>query len=361
MSQTIHSQASALIEGVAHCLPLKAQNDFRFLMREIVLGNLTALSPGGNLVHPGGPVAGSSAPPAGVTTEVTGANGVFSVAIANPSSAKPGTVFHEISYSPLKSFTRDVVTMPPTTDANTSIPNPGGKFFFRRRSSFDKKTWGPYEPVSTSPIDAGLVESSAMSAGSSFNQTNFGVVNSAAYGGAVRVTVSGTGGLLTSYTAVKGRSQAVRPSATIVGVPPSVDRFVGWDGNQFLLKPTLAAVLADNLEPVGKVSVVSTGVPTLPTIDPVISGGQVVGFNVTSGGSGASQPYTLTFGSVGAGVGATVGAQNIQNGVLISVAPGNPGSGYSGGTTVTASGGSGGGAPGGGTAIGGNGGRLSAV
>ena len=198
-----------------------------------------------------------------------------------------------------------------------------------------------------------------MGAAAAFNQTNFGVVNSQASGSLALVTISGTGGDLTPYSAVRGATEVIRPSGTIVGVVPESEQFVGYDGNQFILKPTLASVLADNLEPVGKVSVVGTGTPTLPTISPIVAGGGVVGFNVVSGGSGASEPYTLTI--TGAGTGATAGAQTIVAGVLIAVAPGNAGSGYGGGTTVTPSGGSGGGASGGGTAVGGNGGRLSNV
>ena len=110
-------------------------------------------------------------------------------------------------------------------------------------------------------------------------------------------------------------------------------------------------------------SVVSTAVPTLPTIAPVVIGGYIIGFNIISGGAGASEPYDLAFGSVGGGSGASFGAQTITNGVLTFIAPGAPGNGLSsGGTTVTASGGAGGGGQsGGGTAQGGNGGRLTAV
>jgi hypothetical protein len=144
-------------------------------------------------------------------------------------------------------------------------------------------------------------------------------------------------------------------------VKPSSTQFVGWNGQNYVLKPTLAAVLADDLTPIGAVSVVGTGAPTLPTIVPIISGGGIIGYNVTAGGAGASAPYTLTLATFGGGVGATFGPQTIVGGVLISVAPGNPGTVYPGGTTVVASGGVFPGTAGGGGTAGGNGGRMTAV
>lgn len=360
MSQTIQANLKVQVESVARMLPPSARDDFRALMNDGIIANLIAQAPGGNLIQPGGAPVGSSAPPVGVTHTASGANGVVTVAITNPATAKQANnILHEISYSPLKSFTQSVTTLPPTTSTNVQVQQPGALNYYRLRSSFDGKTWGPYTLSAQTPIDAGLVESSAMAPAAAFNQTNFGEVNSQASGSSAEVTVSGPGGLLTAYTAVKGSTQQVRPSATIVGIAPGSEQFVGWDGEQFRLKPSLADVFADDLEPVGKVSVVSTATPTPPTIVPIVVGGGVVGFDVTAGGAGASQPYTLVI--VGAGVGATAGAQSIVAGVLQSVAPGNAGSGYGGGTTVTVTGGSGGSTPGGGTSIGGNGGRLTAV
>lgn len=361
MSQTVQANPQALIESMARTFPPSAQDDVRNLM-SLLVANVTYLSPGGNLVQIGGAQAGSSTPPAGVAWTVQGANGVFTASITDPGTAKPNTIWHEVSYSPLVSFTQNVTTLPATTGLSVTIPAPGQSYFFRLRSSFDKKTWTPYLLASTSIIAAGLVESAAMAAGAAFNQTNYGVVNSQAAGSSASVTISGTGGDLTAYTAVRGATELLRPSGTIVGVTPGSEQFVGWDGEQYHLKPTLASVLADNLEPVGKVSVVSTAMPTLPTIIPVISGGGIVGFNVTAGGAGASQPYTLTITDPGGpGTGATAGAQTIVAGVLQSVAPGNAGENYDGNTVVTPSGGTGGGSSGGGTAVGGNGGRLTAV
>lgn len=359
MSNTIQSGHQARIESIARSMPPKAQEDMRQLLTSVI-HNLTALSPGGNLLEIGGAQANASKPPTGVTHTVQGANAQYTVGITNPSSPQGTQIWHEISYSPLKSFTQGRVTMEPTTDTSVQIPSPGGSFFFRLRSSFDKKTWSNYQYASTSPVKAGLVSSAATSSGGAFNQTNFAEVNSQAAGTSAAVTISGVGGLLSAYTAVKGAAQQVRPSATIVGVTPQSTQFVGFDGTSFALKPTLAAVLSDNLEPVGKVSVVSTAPPTPPTIVPIVTAGSVLGYQVTNGGSGATQPYVLTVVG-GGGSGATTGTQTIVGGVLIAVAPGQPGTGYGGGTSVTVSGGGPSGTPGGGTAQGGNGGRMTNV
>ena len=364
MSQTVQANPRALVENVARNLPPDAADDFRNLMNEIVLGNLTALSPGGNLIKAGGSQPGSSAPPQGVGFSVSGANGVFTVTITPPASAKASTVWYEISYGPLASFTQGVTTMAPSSSLSASIPAPGVSAFFRLRASFDKQSWSAYQLASTAAINAGLVVAEAMASAAAFNQTNYAEVNSQAVGSSAIVTIGGTGGPLTSYTAVKGGTKLVMPSATIVGVAPGSEQFVAVTGDpQFVLKPNLASVFDNGLSPVGKVSVVSTAIPTLPTIHPIIAGGGIVGFDVVDGGAGASQPYTLSISDPGGpGAGATAGTQTIVAGVLVSVAPGNAGHDYDGNTIVTPSGGSGGGGqPGGGTAAGGNGGRLTAV
>jgi hypothetical protein len=99
------------------------------------------------------------------------------------------------------------------------------------------------------------MSSAAIEPGATFNQTNYAEVNSPSTGTGEEITISGSGGLLSSYTAVKGSVQTVRPSATIINADSGTDQYVGWDGGQYQTKSTLASVLADNLEPVGKVTV----------------------------------------------------------------------------------------------------------
>jgi hypothetical protein len=253
MSQTALANPRALVESIARILPQHAQDDFRNLMNSIILDNLVALSPGGSLLQIGGPKQGASAPPVGVTHQVQGANGVLTVSIANPPSPQGTTVFHEFSYSPIISFTKRVTTLPPTQNTAITIPAVGGNYYCRLRSSYDKKTWSPYTLSSTRPIDAGFVESSAMSPGAAFNQTNFAVVSAASVGIESAITINGTGGQFTPYTAIKGTVQSSRPAATIIAPYLGPNAFVGWDGSQYQLKSTLAAVLADDLEPVGAV------------------------------------------------------------------------------------------------------------
>jgi len=271
MSQTIQSNPQALVESVARMLAPSARDDFRNLMNEVILANLTALSPGGNLLRAGGAPAGASAPPVGVTHAVIGANGVLTVGITNPVTPTSTPIYHEFSYSPLVSFKGPgVTTLPPTTATSFQVPAVGGNYYCRLRSSFDRKTWSGYTLSSTQPIDSGYVESSALSSGATFNQTNFAVVETAFEGSGAAVSIHGTAGQFTPYPAIKGSVQSLRPSATIIATELAPNQFVAWDGSQFRLTSTLADLFADDLEPVGA----------------VIAGGGTPGGGGASGGNG---------------------------------------------------------------------------
>jgi hypothetical protein len=254
MSQSIQSYPLSLIEDFVGGLPPKSQDSARTFLRDIVMNNLTALSPGGNLLMPNGAPSGGSKAPSGVTHSTVGANGVYTVAINNPPTVQGTPIYHEVSYSPLKSFTKSVTTLPMTTATNIQIPAVGVNNFVRLRSSFDGKTWSNYQLSSTEPINAGYVESSAMAPGAAFNQSNFALVAAPSSGSGAVVSISGPSSALTPYTAVKGTTQSLRPSATIVGAFLGPNEFVGYDGQSYQLRATLADVLADNLEPVGKVT-----------------------------------------------------------------------------------------------------------
>lgn len=299
------------------------------------------------------------APPAEASVSVTAANGIYSIQITNPSNPQNTPIYHEVSYSTVKNFSQNVITLSPSTATGVVIPAPGQTMFFRLRSSYDRSTWNNYQLAQTSAVQSGLQSSAAMANNAPLNQSNFAMVDSIANGASAAIRVYGTAGPYHSYVDVKGGVQSVVPSATIINASYNSTAIVAYDGVKFRTSPILPGIFDDTWKPVGVVSVVGAGAPTLPAISPIISGGQIIGYNVTSGGAGATGNYTLTLGSTGGGTGATFGAQNIQNGVLISVAPGNPGSGYSGGTTVTVSGGVFTGQTGGGGAVGGNGGRLT--
>lgn len=207
-------------------------------------------------------------------------------------------------------------------------------------------------------IDAGYQGSSAIENGVVLNQTNYASVDSVSSGSSANVRVYGAAGPGKQYASIKGGTEKIQPSATIVGVAYNSNPVVAFDGAQYQVKKTLPEVLEDGLTPIGTVSVVGSGTVTLPAVSLVLgSGGAVIGWNVTSQGNGLTGDVTLTINTT-SGTGATSGAQTIQNGKLISVAPGNPGSGYGSGDTVTVTGGVYGGATGGGRSIGGNGGRL---
>lgn len=322
---------------------------------------IESVLPGGNWPTPGGVKATGAATPQGIGFSVTGANGAYSYSVSNPGN-QGKQVWFRISYSTLKSFTQNVTVLPVTNATSGSVNIPGASLFFQLESSFDQVNWSKPLLASTSAIASGLVSSGATSNAGAFNQTNYGVVTSTAVGSTAEVQVQGANGPYTSMVAQKGPAQSSLPGATIVGVTPGSDQFVGWNGSKYVLRTTLADVLADDtVTPIGKVSVVETGVPVLPTVALVLgAGGAVIAWNVLTEGNGLTGPVTL-FINTSTGTGATPGVQTIQNGKLISIAPGNPGQLYAGGDTVTVTGGVGGGTPGGGTALGGNGGRLTAV
>lgn len=324
--------------------------------------NVQAALPGGQWVTPGGTKQTGSVTPTGTAFTVTGANGAFNIAIGNPTNAQGKTVWFEISYSPLASFTQNVVTMPLSSATTAHLNAPGASYYFRLRTSFDQVNWTPYQMAAGNPVASGLVSSAATANAGALNQTNFGVVTSTATGSTAEVMVQGANGPYTSLVAQKGPRQSSLPGAVIVGFNPGTDQFIAYDGSKYVARSTLAGVLADDtLTPIGKVSVVDVGAPALPAVSIVrASGGGVIAWNVTDPGNGLTGPVTLLI-VTSTGTGATPGPQTIQNGKLISIGPGNPGQNYAGGDTVDVSGGISPGVPGGGTAIGGNGARMTAV
>ena len=206
------------------------------------------------------------------------------------------------------------------------------------------------------PVSAGLQSSAASDAATVLNQTNFANVDSVAAGATAIVRVFGKAGPNTQYPAVKGAAETILPSATIINVPLSSTQVVGYDGENYQSRGTLPEQLMDGITPTGTVSVVGGGAVTLPVIVPYEVSGAILGYNVTNQGNGLTANVVINV--VGTGVGATTGTQVISGGKLLSVAPGNIGSGYGVGTTCTVSGGTYSGATGGGQNIGGNGGRF---
>lgn len=296
--------------------------------------------------------------PSQAAISAVGSNGAFNVTVTPGSSSEPGTVWHEITSSPVKGFTSGVAVEALTTATNVVVNKPGQNLFFRVRSSYNKAVFNQPTLSGQSASSSGLVSSAATNSAGSFNQTNLGTVTSVSAGATAAIQVQGAGGVLSSMVAVKGSTQSVLPGATIVGVTPGSTNYVGYDNEagSYAVRPTLASVMADGMTPVGVVSAVETGGVDLPTIQPVEVAGAIVAYNVTSPGNGLTQPVDIIV--EGTGTGATTGTQTITAGKLIAVAPGNPGTGYGSGTTAFVSGGVFKGSTGGGTADGNNGGRL---
>jgi len=307
------------------------------------------------------------APPGQCGLSVTGANGNFTVNIALPQqasgSSKPtnatnAPIYQQIQSATAANFTVGLVTYPISTGTSFNFPNPGATLYWRLRSSYDQQTWNNY---TTQPgaVAAGLQTSAASEPATVLNQTNFARVDSIGAGGAATIRVYGSGGVGTSWTSGAGTNSKVIPAGTILNVTYGTLAYVAWTGEQYQVRPSLSQVLPDSWLPVGSVSVISNGAGlVLPTIAPVISGGHIIGYNVTSGGNDITGTLSFAVTDTGGGTGATVGPATVSAGVLQSLGAGNPGSGYSGATVVTPSGGVSGGVAGGGGATGNNGGRL---
>jgi hypothetical protein len=298
----------------------------------------------------------ATAPPSAPGISVTGANGAFAYTLTPPSSSINKTLYYQLQYSAQSNFTSGNTTIS-TQAVNGNIPAPGVSAYFQARCSYDQSNWSSWASAG-GQIAAGLQTSAATNPNVPLNQSNYANVDSVAAGASANVRVFGSSGPGTQYPSVKGSQETIQPSATIINVPYSTNPVVALSGDpNYQVKNTLPEVFADDLTPVGAVSVVGAGDVTLPTVVPVLgAGGAIIAYNVTSQGNGITAD--LSFAISGPGTGATTGAQTIVNGKLISVAPGNPGSGYNGSTTVTPSGGTFTGAAGGGRAIGGNGGRF---
>ena len=197
--------------------------------------------------------------PAQGALNVAGSNGAFNVQIVPAPQNNPATLYHEVSYSPTKGFTNGVVTLPVTTATGFPVNVPGKQLFFRVRSSFNKVVFNQPTLHGQSAVDSGLVSSAAISNGGAFNQSNLGTVTSSQQSGTAAITIQGAGGTLSSLVALKGGVQSILPPAVIIGNALGSNNFVGYDGAEYRVKPTLGAVLDDSLTPVGKVVVGGAG------------------------------------------------------------------------------------------------------
>jgi hypothetical protein len=311
-----------------------------------------------NLLSPtNSPQQPATKPPPLATFKVSGDNGFFAIEITNAKQAINKTIYHELSYATASNFSSKVTTLPVSTATNQRLAGPGLSVYWRLRSSYDQASWNNYQ-IQPGIVVAGFVGSVAVDAAVVLNQTNYANVDSVDAGGTANVRVFGRSGPLTQYPQVRGAQERILPSATIIGVPYAMQQVVGYDGDNYHARGTLPQLLADHILPTGTVNVVGPGAIVLPTVSLVLgTGGAVIAWNVVTQGNGLTADVGL-FINTSTGTGATPGAQVITAGKLISISPGNPGTGYAGGDTVTVSGGIFSGTVGGGRSIGGNGGRL---
>lgn len=311
-------------------------------------------------------------PPA--TLAVSGKDGRVFITITNPQqqnaqtqallvrggsgNAANATIFHELSSSPTPAFTSGVTTYPPTTSTVMELSLPNSSLYWRLRSSFDQTTWTSYQ------VFSGVIAPGGLTSGSTqpnvmLNQSNYATVDSVAAGATPIVRVYGPGGVGTTYPRQVGTLSPLRPGATILNVPYGANGFVAYDtqAEMFHVKQQLPQTFPDQFEPVGAVSVVFAGTPTLPVLKPIFTSGFLVGIQRISDGNGLSAPPTGTVVS-STGHNASFILQ-ITNGKVSGYQITNGGDGlYVTSDTISVSGGISGGVAGGGGVSGGNGGRF---
>lgn len=303
--------------------------------------------------------ASQAPPPPPGAIHVDGANGIYQITITNQKTAINGIVYHEVSYSPNKSFAQNVSILPVSAANSMTVPDPGNQLYFRLRSSYDQANWSNYIMAATTPVASGLQSSAASANNTPLNQSNYAFVDSIDAGAAANVRVYGASGPYTSFVSVKGTEEKVLPSATIVNVPHGTSRIVSYDGDQYRVSSTLPGVFPDDWIPIGNVSVVGSGSPTLPTLTPILQSGHLIGATFTPGAGLTSAP-TLTVADSGGGSGAAITAI-VSGGKMTGYQITAAGENYTSNTSITAAGGVFAGASGGGQTAGGNGGRLTNI
>jgi hypothetical protein len=209
---------------------------------------------GTNWVNPtSGTQKASTTPPPAATATAAGANGVISLQIANPAQAAKATIYHEVSYSPVKNFSQGVTTLPVSANNTVSIPAPGQAPFVRIRSSYDGQTWNSHQLVQNSAVSAGLQSSAASEPATALNNWNYAtVLGSGSPGQVPQIQVYGPNGPYSGYTAGRGSMQVKRPSATILNTSYTQSQIVAFDGQHFQISPTLPPIMKDSWEPVGQ-------------------------------------------------------------------------------------------------------------
>lgn len=354
----------SLIESVAGDNE-QARNLFQGFYDQLILLNQAT---GNNFVNPvNNAQAASSQVPNQGQLIVTAANGVYTWSVKNAAQGGVNaTIYNKISYSTVQNFGENVTVLPVSTQTSGTVQSPGGQLYFKLESSFNQTNYN--QPVnataangtSAGAVSSGLQSSAAQANYTVLNQSNYMYVDSQASGSTAVVRVYGAAGPYNSGITVKGGAESQKPSATIINVPYGTEGFVAYDGEQYRVTAQLPGTFDDEWTPIGKVSVVGTGTPTLPAVTLYVQGGHVVGYDITNYGTGLTQLPTFTV-TDSSGAGAQIAATGINAGAITGIQILNSGSGYSSSPTVTATGGVFSGATGGGTVTGGNGGRMTDV
>jgi hypothetical protein len=217
------------------------------------------------------------APPASIA--VTGARGVFSVALApGAGNTTPISYFVEAASDAVFSPANTVIyPLGGARVANVALGNVTR--YWRARAKYIESDYSPYVYFGTqaapTAVVGGLTGSGDQPSNVPFNQTNFATVDSIDAGGSATVRIYGTGGVGSSWTRQVGSATTTYSAGTITGLSYSTTYYVYWNGSAYLASASFPATLPDGYVWVGKVTTVASG-----------GGGGVPGGGGSGGGGG---------------------------------------------------------------------------
>jgi uncharacterized membrane protein YgcG len=242
-----------------------------------------------------------AAPPAPGAISVTGARGIFSVALAAPNAAVnpnlpsqsgaartpslPAPLSFFLEASPDPAFAQ-VTTYPlgGAMAANLSLGNVTR--YWRARAKYIESDFGAYVYFGTAaqptPVAGGVATSGDLAPNIASNFTNFATIDSVDAGSSATARIYGTGGPGSAWTRITGQGSTTFPPGTIAGLAYSTLYYIVWDGAAYLAFTSLPAALVDKFVAVGKVT----------TIDAGGSGG-FTGGGGSSGGRGGGPPIVV--------------------------------------------------------------------
>jgi hypothetical protein len=201
------------------------------------------------------------APPASIA--VTGARGVFSVALAaGAGNTTPISYFVEAASDALFSPANTVIyPLGGALVANVALGNVTR--YWRARAKYIESDYSPYVYFGTraNPVAVvgGLVGSTDQASNAPYNTTNNATIDSIDAGTSATIRIYGPGGVGSSWIRYTGSAQTTMLSGSITGQSYSTKYFVYWNGTNFAASTTYIPIIPDSYVFVGTVTTVAQG------------------------------------------------------------------------------------------------------